>query len=88
MTLEFDNVRGWLTPHQSPIAEFIVEDADGEVPLAETAASGSTVALKLARPPKGSARVHGALSPNPQIGLRDEDQRPILGFCDVPLQSA
>jgi len=88
VTLEFDNVRGWLTPHQSPIAEFIVEDADGEVPLAETAASGSTVALKLARPPKGSARVHGALSPNPQIGLRDEDQRPILGFCDVPLQSA
>ena len=81
--LDFDNVQGWLTPHATPTPEFIVEDDTGEVPVAEAVVSGARVTLKLSRMVQGRAHVHGALSPDPRISLRDEDQRPILGFCDV-----
>ena len=83
IVLDFDNVQGWLTPHASPTPEFTVEDSAGEVPIAEVAVAGSQVTLKLGGVPQGKTKVHGALSPDPKFSLRDEDQRPILGFCDV-----
>ena len=86
IVLDFENVAGWLTPHAFPTPEFIVEDEKGEVPIAEVAVAGARVTLKLSRPVQGPTKVHGALSPDPRISLRDEDQRPILGFCDVAVK--
>jgi len=86
--LEFDNVCGWLAPHKIPITEFSVEDADGFIGITNTDVSGSTVKLTLERPAGPDARVHGALSPDPLIGLLDQDGRPILGFCDVRVEES
>jgi len=86
IALEFDNVRQPLVAHQYPIPEFIVEDDEGEVPLEEVSVMDARVILKLSRETKGSVRVHGALSPNPAISLKDDNDCPILGFCDVPVE--
>jgi len=85
--LEFENVVGWLTPHAFPTPEFTVEDETGEVPISEVEVAGIRVTLKLARPASGATKVHGAVSPDPKISLRDEDQRPMLGFCGFPVSS-
>jgi len=86
IVLEFDNVRQPIVAHQYPIPEFIVEDDEGEVSLEGVSVAGARVILQLSRETKGDVRVHGALSPNPAISMEDDDGRPILGFCDVPVK--
>ncbi|NQT18706.1 MAG: hypothetical protein HQ592_03310 [Planctomycetes bacterium] len=84
--LEFENVRGAWSVHKYPIQEFIVEDDAGEVVVEAVEIEGHRLLLTLARETDGGVRVHGALSPDPATSLRDEDERPILGFCDVPVE--
>jgi sialate O-acetylesterase len=62
--------------------EFVVEDADGFIPI-RTAATPARdrVRLELERPAIGQVRVHGGYGANPPCHLRDaEENVPVLGF--------
>jgi sialate O-acetylesterase len=65
--------------------DFVVEDAEGFVPI-RTAATPARdrVRLELERPAVGEVRVHGGYGANPPCHLRDaEENLPVLGFHGV-----
>jgi len=68
--------------------DFVVEDADGVVPiLAATCKARDRVRLELGRLPRGEVYVHGAFGANPPANLRDaEENTPMLGFYGLPVR--
>jgi len=68
---------------------FMVEDADGAVPITKVVyPQDATVRLALARPPGEQAVVHGACGTNPDVVPIDVERLiPMLGFYGVPVAS-
>lgn len=82
ITLTFQNVTGRLRPSVSPAAPFMVQDAEGEVPLTRAEYSGGpTIRLVLSRPAGRRVTVHCSHGPNPPPGPVDMTRgMPILAF--------
>lgn len=86
--LRFENMNGFFFPISANIgAEFMVEDADGEVPLAGAACiSESEISLDLSRNAVGKTVCHSGFGGNPTTVLRDINQLPILTFYDAEVK--
>ncbi len=85
--LHFDGVASRLIFVGMGRDEFVVEDAGGQVEVSEAVCDGATVLLKLARPLKGRARVHGAYGINPAWTLVDYvTSSPALAFHGLKVQ--
>ena len=70
---------GWCRPGE--IGDFLVEDEQGEVRLAEVVPDDDGwVELRLAREPVGAVTVHAHPTANARCDLRDRDQRPVYAF--------
>jgi hypothetical protein len=65
--------------------DFVVEDAEGVVPVhAAATPAANRVRLELERPAVGEIRVHGGYGANPPCHLRDaEENTPVLGFYGI-----
>jgi len=82
ITLRFEHVTGRFRYLPAQANPFVVEDADGEVPIEAVVQSGGPeVVLHLARALSGSAVVHGAFGRNPQPVPVDQPRNlPMLRF--------
>jgi len=67
--------------------DFLVEDADGTVPINAARVDGTAdVVLELARPAGNGAVCHNMLGCDPVSTLRDHLQRPVLAFYNVKVE--
>ncbi|MBI4530749.1 MAG: hypothetical protein HY709_04435, partial [Candidatus Latescibacteria bacterium] len=82
--LSFTNVANRLAFLGPGEGDFVVEDAEGFVPVHEASCPArDQVRLDLERPAAGQVSVHGAFGTNPSSNLRDaEENTPILGFYE------
>ena len=85
--LQFDGVTSRLIFVGMGRDEFAVEDAGGQVEVSEAVCDGAAVLLKLSRPLRGRARVHGAYGIDPAWTLVDYvTSSPALAFHGLKVQ--
>jgi hypothetical protein len=87
IVVSFANVVSRIDTIDLTAQPFVVEDADGSVPVLETTYPGDdTVVLTLGRTLLGGARVHGAFGAAPSpVPLDIERSMPMLGFYGFPV---
>jgi sialate O-acetylesterase len=88
IVVAFANVVSRIDTIDLTAEPFLVEDADGRVPVLETTYPGdATVVLTLGRALLDGARVHGAFGAAPHaVPLDIERSMPILGFYGFPVE--
>ncbi|MFC4600108.1 sialate O-acetylesterase [Cohnella hongkongensis] len=89
--LKYDHVGGYLVSIGPNHPVFTVEDEDGRAPIEEWSISGrSGIRIRLARPLRGQAFVHGGFerNPAPYFPLDSLTYMPPLSFYQYPIRSA
>jgi len=87
--MTFDDVATRLQLLGPAEADFVVEDAQGTVPVTRASSPGrNNIRLELGRATDGETKVHGAFGANPAANVRDaEENTPILGFYGLATTS-
>ena len=90
IVVSFANVVSRIDTIDLTARPFLVDDADGQVPVLETTYPGDeTVVLTLGRTLLGGARVHGAFGAAPSpVPVDMERLMPMLGFYGFPVADA